>query len=471
MQITDIAILLIPLVVVSFFLSSEALLVSLMIGASLQATSVINIPLNQGYYGVSIYNFVALMVGVRFLSSVFNAGKPIVDLIKNRQVIILSGYILVSIVGAVLLPNIYVGLPVNLLIDMDGANVPPVPLRFSLANIVQSINLVVIYIVLIWILHFSKFSNRNLNENKFIRWSIVYGGLVVAGCISIYERLADMFDLYSISTVFVNNPGYNLVAIDPWNAIRRIAVPFAEPSYASILFSSAMVGMLAIFLLGKNWKMAIAGFLFSTVALFNCLGSTGLAAGAVSAILVLFVSWFNAFSKSVSYSRKIKALSSFLIVIFAASATHWAWQYSPYSKKIDKSIQELVVEKARVDVIEGGGRRYLNNKRAMEIVVETHGFGVGMGSNRASSFFASLISNTGALGFVLFCTMLGSIFWNYYRARILSDSQIYVAVSLATATLGMGLGIPDLNLPLYWGFIFMALLFSPVIVDEYGKNE
>ena len=33
--------------------------------------------------------------------------------------------------------------------------------------------------------------------------------------------------------------------------------------------------------------------------------------------------------------------------------------------------------------------------------------------------------------------------------------------SLATATLAMSLGIPDLNLPMYWGFVFLAFIFCP----------
>jgi hypothetical protein len=443
------------------------MLVSLMIAASLQATSVINIPLDSGYYGVSIYNFVALIIGVGFLKLVYYNNKSIINLFQNRLFVILGAYVLVSIFGAFLLPHVNVNLPVNLLMDMDGANVPPVPLRFTLANIVQAINLIVIYIILIWILCALKFAINESSKNKIPSFLFIYGGLLVAGCISLYERIAEIFGFYSIANLFVNNTGYNLVAVDPWNAIRRIAVPFAEPSYASILFSSAMVGMLAIFLFGKSWKLAGAGFLFSAVALFNCLGSTGLAAGAVSLVLILFYSWVKAFSKKTGYSQKIRAFCSVVILILVTFASHWAWKYSPYSSKIDKSIQELVIVKAQVDFIEGGGRRHKSNARAIQITVETYGLGVGLGSNRASSFFASLISNTGVIGFALFSIMLGSIFLRYYREKNLTDNQLYIGVSLGTATLGMGLGIPDLNFPLYWGFIFMAFLFLPEGANKF----
>jgi hypothetical protein len=72
-----------------------------------------------------------------------------------------------------------------------------------------------------------------------------------------------------------------------------------------------------------------------------------------------------------------------------------------------------------------------------------------------------LVSNTGVLGAALFCAMLVSLLWRYIRAPALTDMQIFVAVALPTATLAMGLGIPDLNLPVYWGFIFLAFVFCP----------
>jgi hypothetical protein len=117
----------------------------------------------------------------------------------------------------------------------------------------------------------------------------------------------------------------------------------------------------------------------------------------------------------------------------------------------------LIVDKAK----QSDGVREKTNKRAMEILHETNGLGVGLGSHRASSFFASLFANTGVLGFGLFIAMLGSLLWRYWRAPQLSDMQIFVATALPTATLAMGLGIPDLNMPMYWNFIFLGFVFCP----------
>ena len=101
------------------------------------------------------------------------------------------------------------------------------------------------------------------------------------------------------------------------------------------------------------------------------------------------------------------------------------------------------------------------NLRAIGLIKETYGLGVGMGSQRSSSYFASLLANTGVLGFSLFIGMLATLLWRYWKAPELSDAQIFVAAALPTATLAMGLGIPDLNMPMYWGFIILGFVFCP----------
>lgn len=70
----------------------------------------------------------------------------------------------------------------------------------------------------------------------------------------------------------------------------------------------------------------------------------------------------------------------------------------PKLQILDALVKGLVIDKAQ----KTDGVRVESNKRAIEIVKETYGPGVGLGSNRASSFFASLVSNTGVLGALFF---------------------------------------------------------------------
>mgnify|MGYP005847872365 CR=1 FL=1 len=107
--------------------------------------------------------------------------------------------------------------------------------------------------------------------------------------------------------------------------------------------------------------------------------------------------------------------------------------------------------------------RKKSNEQALNVIQKTRGLGVGLGSHRASSFLASLFSNTGILGGALFLAMLGALWRAYAKQKNLTDIQLFTAIALAAATLGMTLGIPDLNLPMFWAFIFLAFLYHPAV--------
>jgi hypothetical protein len=195
----------------------------------------------------------------------------------------------------------------------------------------------------------------------------------------------------------------------------------------------------------------------SSIGSLICLGSSGLAAtGVAMALLCLWV-LFQSLRTSTGLNRRLRAALLTVLLLLASTWGVQMYNQSDIKPKVDVLVDVLIVRKAK----QQDGVRELSNKRALEIVQETYGLGVGMGSNRASSFFASLVSNTGVLGAALFCAMLVSLLWRYVRAPALTDMQLFVAVALPTATLAMGLGIPDLNLPMYWGFIFLAFVFCP----------
>jgi hypothetical protein len=182
-----------------------------------------------------------------------------------------------------------------------------------------------------------------------------------------------------------------------------------------------------------------------------------MAAEGVAAVVLVFWVLGNALRPYTSKSLRLKALVMCGLLVLTSAFSYKAYQESIYKSKVDTMISHLIIDKANLK----DGVRELSNKRALEIIKETYGLGVGLGSNRASSFFASLVSNTGVLGALLFSGMLVTLLWRYFKAPKLTDMQIFVAASLPTATLAMGLGIPDLNLPMYWGFIFLGFVFCP----------
>jgi hypothetical protein len=428
-----------------------------LVSTVLQATAVFNVPIGDAggkgivAYGVSPYMLMALVAGIAWL--VRSGQDQGIRLPKQIRwpFGMLVGYSVVAVMGAFVLPKWFDGLPVNLLVEMNGISRLD-PLHASLSNIVQALNLCVHGVVLLFILQAAK----SEEGRKGIKAGVA-GSLVLVLCISFYEQASHSIGAPSLVPFFANNLGYSQSPLaEKWIWIR-IGLPFSEPSYASVYFAATSFGLWGVALLGRGWWWAWVSATLSTVGLLNSLGATGLAAaGGTAVVLVLWV-LVNALRPSTSLSLRLRAALMCALLLLASTWGYQGYQESTYRPQVDRMVSDLLVGKAKLK----DGVRELSNKRALEIVQETYGLGVGMGSNRASSFFASLVSNTGVLGAALFCAMLVSLLWRYVRAPALTDMQIFVAVALSTATLAMGLGIPDLNLPMYWGFIFLAFVFCP----------
>ena len=365
----------------------------------------------------------------------------------------LVAYTIVAVVGAFVLPKWFAGIPVHLLVAMYGAEVAPVPLMHSLSNSVQAINLCLQCGVLLYVLAAVQTPGT---RQRLAAGVALACGLVMA--IGFYEQLAPFMKWISLVPALANNPGYSQVPLAPMGfVINRVGLPFTEPSYASAYMSAMAVGVAAVALLGRGWWWAWAAALLCVAGLINTLGSTGLAAGAMGfGVLVLWVVVL-ALRPSATRSRRLRAALLCVLLLVASVWGVRVYETATWRPQVDAMVQGLLVDKAK----QTDGARERTNRRALEIVKETYGMGVGLGSNRASSFAASLVSNTGVLGLIFFSAMLGTLLWRYVRAPVLSDMQMFVAAALPTATLAMCLGIPDLNMPMYWGFIFLGFVFCP----------
>jgi hypothetical protein len=443
--------------VAALFSQTMSLAGLVLVSTVLQATAVFNVPIGDAggkgiaAYGVSPYMLMALVAGIAWL--VRSGQDRGIHLPKHIRwpFGLLVGYAVVAVLGAFVLPKWFDGLPVNLLVEMEGIGRLD-PLHASLSNIVQALNLCVHGVVVLFMLQASQRADgfRGIAAGAA-------GGLLLVLCIGFYEQAAQLKGVPSLVPYLANNLGYSQAPVAEKWLWFRIGLPFTEPSYASAYLAATSFGLWSVALLGRGWWWAWFAAAVSTAGLLNSLGATGLAAaGGASVVFVLWV-LVKALLPSTSLSVRLRAAVMCALLLLASTWGYNAYQESAYKPKVDEMVSGLIVAKAKLK----DGSRELSNKRALEIVKETYGLGVGLGSNRASSFFASLVSNTGVLGALLFSGMLLTLLWRYFKAPQLSDMQIFVAASLPTATLAMGLGIPDLNLPMYWGFIFLAFVFCP----------
>jgi hypothetical protein len=437
-----------------------------LVSTVLQATAVVNVPLGsaggQGIaaYGVSPYLVMALVAGLVWLWRLRQSRRLLLPQHLRWPLGFLLAYLVVAALGAWVLPIWFAGMPVNLLVEMDAIN-KLTPLRATLSNLVQTLNLVVHVSVLLFLLQ----AMQRPDGPRGIKAGVV-GALALVLAVGFYEYWARLVGWPSMLSFWGSNAGYAQAGLaEQWiqldgkwvNSKTRIGLPYSEPSYASVYLAATTVGLWAVALLGRGWWWAWLAAVLSSLGLLNSLGSTGLAASGVAmAALCLWVLG-RALRPSTGLGLRLRAALLGVLLLLASTWGVQVYTQSEIKPKVDGYVEGLIVSKAK----EQDGVRQLSNKRALEIVQETYGLGVGMGSNRASSFFASLVSNTGVLGAALFCAMLVSLLWRYVRAPALTDMQIFVAVALPTATLAMGLGIPDLNLPMYWGFIFLAFVFCP----------
>ena len=428
-----------------------------LVSTVLQATAVVNVPLGsaggQGVaaYGLSPYMVMALVAGLVWLWRLGQDRRLLVPQHLRWPLGFLLAYMGVAALGALVLPMWFEGMPVNLLVEMDAIN-KLTPLRATLSNLVQTLNLVVHVAVLLFLLQ----AVQRPGGSRGIKAGVV-GALVLVLAIGFYEQWAQFNGTTGLTPFLANNQGYSQAPVAEKVLWSRIGLPFSEPSYASTYLSATTVGIWAVVLMGRGWWWAWLAAVLSTMGLLNSMGSTGLAATGVAMAAMCLWILGNALRPTTGLGLRLRAAVLGVMLLLASTWGAKIYNQSAIKPDVDGLVGHYIVYKAKVQ----DGVRELSNKRALEIVQETYGLGVGMGSNRASSFMASLVSNTGVLGALLFCSMLASLLWRYIKAPQLTDMQIFVATALPTATLAMSLGIPDLNLPMYWGFVFLAFIFCP----------
>lgn len=408
-------------------------------------------------YGITPFNVVALMGGLACLWAWLRGLRPAWPRNLRWPLGLLLGYALVAAAGAWWLPQRFEGVPVNLVFQIYGAERAPVPLVPTPSNIVQALNLGVLAIVLLWWL--TALRGNPARQRLAAGLCLAVGAVIGIGA---YEQAALALDWPSLKPWLANNAGYHQAPVAKQGfggglTLNRMGLPFTEPSYASVYLAAVALGVMAVALLGRRWLLAVLASVPVLLGLLNTMGSTGWAAAGVAlGALTLWVVLRN-LRPATGLSRRLRAAGWVTLLLALSVWGQQTYEDAPWRPHVEAVVKRLIVDKAT----KSDGVRERSNERGLEILKETYGLGVGLGSHRASSFFVSLLANTGVLGFGLFMGMLGTLLWQYWRAPALSDMQIFIAAALPTATLGMGLGIPDLNMPMYWSFVFLGFVFCP----------
>jgi hypothetical protein len=424
----------------------------------LQAASVINVPVGDAWYGITPYHLAAVAALTMFVARgrrPWGAGG-VPATAADR---LLWLYMATACAGAFVLPLFFAGTPVFALLDRNGFGTDPVPLALSLSNVVQAANLAIHAVVLGYLYSEAAHDPQHRLAAR-LAWGLAIGASIAAG-LALAERVADATQSGSIAAWFANNPGYAQGQFSrAAGVVRRIALPFSEPSYASAFFAAIAIGSGLVAAFGKRSTAATLALFCATAALLNTLGSTGLAAAALGLSVIVAALLVACLRRSPrARELRLRAAVALTAVVLAAAALTWLLHSPTYAKNAHYVVDNLIfskVDPSQMHPRAGARLRERSNRHAVQVTQATFGLGAGLGSNRASSYLASLLSNTGLPGVALFLAALIALLRDYFRARPLSDLQWFALGTAAGAVIAAALGIPDLNLPFLWLLLFFA---------------
>lgn len=458
MQMTPIGYVFVAVLLGVVFLRPRLLPGVIAASSVLQAASVANVPLGDAWYGITPYHLAAAAAFAMILvrGRRHGSGAGFRGTAADR---LLWLYMAAACAGAFVLPMVFAGTPVFALLDRNGFGTDPVPLALNLSNVAQAANLA-IHAVVLGYLYGEAADDPQHRLAARMAWGVAIGA-ALAACIALVERAADATQSGSIAAWFANNPGYAQGQFSrAAGVVRRIALPFSEPSYASAFFASIAIGLAAMAAFGKRSAGAALALLVAAIALLNTFGSTGLAASALglsAIVLALLVAGLRRSPRS--RQLRLRAATALAAMSLGAGALTLLLYSPKYEKNTHYVVDTLILSKvdsSQMHPRAGARLRERSNLHAVQLAQSTFGLGAGLGSNRASSYLASLLSNTGLPGLALYLAAWIALLRDYIRIRRLSDIQWFALGAAAGALIAATLGIPDLNLPFLWVLLFFA---------------
>jgi hypothetical protein len=411
----------IPLALYFFFFRPQLLFPLLIISTVFEASSVVS----AGSIGIQPYYCIAPLFVMRFLVIKTPTRKTLWgDHTFTRLWMVFAA---IAVISAIILPFIFRGtLVFDPRISVDDNFLSPAHLSPQMTNMVQSVFLTLNVLVVIASTRLTKSIDKA--HRVFMRGAYVVIAIVILQ--SLFFWLGLPFPIKLLN----NNPGYTLANINA--STLRPNGSFTEPSMAGSVLAAYVAAFLWKYFAGKEniLRAAIAAMACLLVASTSSL----IAVLVVFAVLVLAnpvvrLPWFIRISR-------LKRLS----VFFVAAACMTLFLIIPTFRTL---LLSQTLEKGGSD---SALVRFGADAFAFNLVLQTHGLGVGLGSNRPSSFLASLLSQVGVIGFVLFICAAWTTLWP------LPKQDRWIGMAALGLLLSMAFGLPDLSFPYLWILFALA---------------
>ena len=305
-------------------------------------------------------------------------------LIQNNQAIKwFTAYCVFAVIVSVVAPTVFAGQVKILTFSAEGVFVGDLNFNTGhIAQIIYALAALTIFLTVSFI----------IQTNKSFQ-SVFASAILWMGVINIFFAVSDLLNFYigfpDIISVF-RNAEYAMLD-QSFGSVRRVAGIFPETSAFGSF--TAAVGCFAFFLYRAGFRSQLsrnvaAASLLLVVLATSTSGYVGLAMFALLVALSEMRQLRRGYLSKVVFFAAISGLSVALLMFIL------------FYEQIMLVLDAAVFNKLGSD---SGMERFSWNSLAWGDFLETYGFGVGLGGNRASSLLIVLLSNVGWIGFTLYC--------------------------------------------------------------------
>ena len=412
-----------------FLRRQDCLLGLLMVATVFEASSAINI----GDRGIQPYYVIAGFIIVRGATN-WALGNRLNKPMPQGSWLLIFGAI--GIASAFIYPLLFAGTPIyDPKIGIDpGLFIRP-PLRFGLNNVGQA-GFLAWHVATAYAVLSIESSGSKTRKAYMMAFYIVVLVLLA-------QALFQFAGIPFPDSLIRNNPGY-AISDSTFGAFgTRNPGTFTEPSMVGAFLLFYCVGFTAEYLDGKRGAATVLIGLAASGAVASS-GSLFVLALFLSALLIRYSPF-----RFPWYVNKQRAWRAAWIVILLVVPLTLALVAS-------SDISKLVIS---LTIAKGDSSSFINRTAAdlyaLQLLIQTSGLGVGLGSNRASSLLTTLLSNVGVAGAFSF-----GKFYFPILARLPEEHE-WLRWGAFALLFNMCIGIADITVPILWVTIILALVSYP----------
>lgn len=429
-----------------FGIGSDALLAGVIVASVFQAMAFANF----GGSPLIVYYFFGLLFIVRNLLDITWQPKMIRwTRGSNGPAAWLALFTALSLVGAFALPQAFDGAMVyspKLSIDEQYNNLTRLVLGSSHFNQAMQLAVNALIFFLLWL--------RGVRAEVALR--ALFVALGVSIFFAVWQLLANASGIYFPEDWLYTVEGWSIGNHQVVGSFLRVNGTFLEPS----TFSTYLVGVFAFLLIlwvkRPSWVV-----LLGVLSVMFCMVITTSTTAYVGLLLVVLAVLLGFATVQVLKDGWIdKSLFGMLVAILLFT---WLASIVVVGSNDVRDLLDLVLTQKS----DGDSFRFRleADVQSLEVLARTYGFGLGLGSNRPSSFLAFLVSNVGALGLLAFIMFTVSLSRNAMKKAKASPEPETATMVLATVwalwvtLMAKVFAQPDLTFAPLWVWLFLLAAF------------